>query len=201
MLKMFLKILKMLQNAYLGAKIGGDPAENEPRKEWSCPGPRVAASSAAHHRGAGQVPVPVRGAHRRRPSVESFASYVQQDYITRRSVIAVVRRLFKMGRKMVERRLKHCDAFSREAWKKCSRCLKLRDLFSVFPLLLYVCFGARSAEIFWLHQSFFTLFLLQFLPNWSAQCGKFSAYWYIIDCSWVFLSDAQQFGARSAEIF
>ena len=29
---------KMLQNAYLDAKIGVDPAENEPRKEWWCRG-------------------------------------------------------------------------------------------------------------------------------------------------------------------
>ena len=31
----------MLQNAYLDAKIGVDPAENEPRKECWCRGPLV----------------------------------------------------------------------------------------------------------------------------------------------------------------
>ena len=32
--KEFCRFWKMLQNAYLDAKIGVDTAENEPRKEW-----------------------------------------------------------------------------------------------------------------------------------------------------------------------
>ena len=45
----------MLQNAYLDAKIGFDPAENEPPKECC-----VAARRAGAHRNHAEVPAPRR---------------------------------------------------------------------------------------------------------------------------------------------
>ena len=54
---------KMLKNAYLDAKIGVDPAENEARKEWWCRGPTVRWACRARW---WQPP-----SRRRRPSLRS----------------------------------------------------------------------------------------------------------------------------------
>ena len=64
----------MLKNAYLDAKIGVDPAENEPRKEcWAGVGPRNRAGVSGP-RGAlrGRQPLAPRRAQHRRPMKANF---------------------------------------------------------------------------------------------------------------------------------
>ena len=87
---------------------------------------------------------------------------------TRQSVIAVVRRLFKMGPKMVERRLKTVRRLFHPLLVAMCAMLKNGTTLIQFPPRQEVCdaylrrrqfFGARSAEIF----EGICLFLIGFL--------------------------------------
>ena len=75
---------KMLKNAYLDAKIGVDPAENEPRKEWWCPGHHKMASDGGLAWGVPQAleaprkrvcPIRLPGLRPRDLAAETFLSF------------------------------------------------------------------------------------------------------------------------------
>ena len=62
----------MLQNAYLDAKIGVDPAKNEPPKEWWCRGARLRQGHEGEAERAGGRGRRVAGDVRGEPSAASL---------------------------------------------------------------------------------------------------------------------------------